>query len=103
MKHYKKYHLPLIYRGYQVFLICCASSYKKAAEKFETTEHYTRAYAGCVKSDDYFEGVLGYIDSGFIIFEYGRKDLSRKEIPYDDLKVIIEEYNEKKRKKLYNE
>lgn len=100
MIKYKKYHLPAIYRGYQVFLMCCASSYKKAAEKFEMKEYYVRSYAGCVKADEndvYFDGVMGYIDSGYVIFEYGRTDLHNKKIPYDELKVILDKYRELKR------
>lgn len=92
MIRYKKYHISHIHKGYQVFLTCAARSYKEAAEKFEMSEYYVRKYAGIVKIDDYFEGVRGYIDSGYIIFEFGRKDLSRKEMAFDELKEIIEEY-----------
>lgn len=96
MNKYKKYHISSVYHGYQVFLICIATSYKQAAEKFEISEYFVKGYAGVVKTDDYFEGVRGYIDSGWIIFDYGRHDLHSKVMPYDDLKVIIDEYNKKK-------
>lgn len=98
MKHYKKYHLPTVYKGYQVFLSCAATSFKEAAEKFEMREYYVKKYAGIVKIPDYFEGIRGYIDSGYIIFKYGRTDLSRKEMPWEDLKEIIQEYHEQEYK-----
>jgi len=95
MKKNKRYHLTTIYRGYNVSLTCCAHSYKEAAEKFDTTIHFVRNYAGCVDMDrdeENFEEVRAHIDSGYIIFEYGRKDLYGKEMPYPDLKKIIEHY-----------
>jgi len=98
---YKKYHYSTVYRGYQANLICCATSYKKAAEMFDISEYTARNYALCTETDDYFEGVRGYLDSGYIIFEYGRKDLSRKEMAWDDLKVIIDEYVAKKHEKTW--
>lgn len=101
MKH-KKYHLPTTYRGYQVFITCCATSYKEAAKKFDTSLHFVRNYAGYTDEPDYFEGVRGYIDSGYIIYEYNRKDLWNKEMAYDDLKEIIDEYVQDKYNKLHN-
>lgn len=96
MNKYKKYHISSVYHGYQVFLTCIATSCKQAAEKFEFSEYFVKGYAGIVKTDDYFEGVRGYIDSGWIIFDFGRKDLYKKEMAYDELKIIIDEYNKKK-------
>jgi hypothetical protein len=99
MNKYKRYHIGVLYHGYQVFLTCVATSYKQAAEKFELSEYFVKGYAGVVKTDDYFEGIRGYIDSGWIIFDFNRQDLSRKEMAYDELKVIIDEYNKKKHEK----
>lgn len=99
MNKYKRYHIGVLYHGYQVFLTCVDTSYKRAAEKFEVSEYFVKGYAGVVKTDDYFDGVRGYIDSGWIIFDFNRQDLSRKEMPYDELKVIIDKYNKKKHEK----
>jgi len=96
MKRLKKYHLSTVYRSYSVELECIAKSYKEAAEKFEISLHHARNYCGVVETTEFHEGVVGHIMSGYIIFEYGRSDLNRKKMPYDELKKIIDEYVNKK-------
>jgi hypothetical protein len=43
-----------------------------------------------------FDGVHGYIDSGWIIFEKDRKDLNQKRMPLEDLKKIIDTYTDER-------
>ena len=99
MKLYR-YQVGQIYRGYQVFTQCYASSYAQAADMMGVSLHYLRSYGYKTDQGDPCDGVMAYIDSGEIIFQDGRKDLYRKLMPYDELKVIIEEFNKRKYGKL---
>lgn len=94
------YQVNQIYRGYQVFTMCNASSYKEAAELMEVTIGYLRNYGYKMDLKDEYNEVMAYIDSGGLIFEEGRKDLIRKIIPYQELKLIIEDYNKRKYSRL---
>jgi hypothetical protein len=93
---FKKYYYSCTYRGYQVTKFCTAKSYKEASEKLDVEYNYFRKYASFNTSNDPINGVMSYIDSGYIIFDKGRRDLSRKEMPWDELRPIIDFYvNEK--------
>ena len=92
------YEISKIYRGYQTWIRTCATSNVEAARKLDVTPSYMKNYGMKYwrDQDTEFEGVQGHIDSGWIIFELGRKDLSRKNIPYEELTRIIDEcINEK--------
>lgn len=91
----KEYILPSLYRGIAVFKTCCAESDKKAAEKFGVSTHQVRKYANKVETDGGFGGVMAYMDSGKIIFEYNRRDLFRRIIPLVELEEIIDSYRDK--------
>ena len=91
----KEYILPSLYRGIAVLKTCCAKSDKKAAEKFGVSAHQVRKYANKVETDGGFDGVMAYMDSGRIIFEYNRRDLMKKVIPLAELEDIIDFYKDK--------
>lgn len=95
MKAFKQYYISTVYRGYQIHKTCMAHSFKEAAEKFEVTLSFARGYASSVRpNDEHFDGVNAQIDSGYIPFEYGRTDLLRLWMPLDELKTIIDHYND---------
>ena len=89
------YEVNTIYRGYQTWKLCWATSYAEAARIMDISPSYLKNYGLCYRRDEdvEFEGSQGFIDSGWIIFgEPGRTDLSRKKIPYDELTAIIDTY-----------
>lgn len=92
------YETSKIYRGYQIFVRTCATSNAEAARKLDVSPSYMRNYGMKYWRDEdtEFEGNQGYIDSGWIIFDLGRKDLNRKIMPYEELTRIIDEYIKEK-------
>lgn len=93
----KKYILPITYRGVQVHKSCCCKSDKEAAKIFNVSLYYIRQYAykTAIEKKDVFEGMIGYIDSGLVIFKFRRIDLNRKELPIKELESIIDIYTDK--------
>jgi hypothetical protein len=96
VKKYKRYILATLYRGYQVEKYCTAKSVNEAAEKFGCVPYSVRKYALIGTVDEPIEGVMAQIDYGYIIFSEGRKDLMRKIMPWDELRLIIDFYVNKK-------
>lgn len=98
-KERKIYETSVIYRGYQTFKLCWATSYAEAARLLDVTPSYLKSYGLSYKRDrDFdFEGCYGYIDSGEIIFgEPGRPDLMRKLMPWAELTEIVDTYIKEK-------
>jgi hypothetical protein len=94
------YETSNIYRGYQTWVKTCATSYAEAARKLDVTPSYLKNYGLKYWRDEdvEFEGNQGYIDSGWIIFDLGRKELNRKNMPYEELTKIIDECIKEKNK-----
>ena len=92
IKSRKRYLMPALYRGIQIHKVCWAKSDKEAAIKLEVKQYSIRAYAG--KSDKGIENdeIKAYMDSGEIIFDFGRKDLLGKLLPLAEMKEIIDSY-----------
>ena len=89
------YETAVIYRGYQTWKLCWASSYAEASRIMGVRATHLKNYGLRYKREEdvEFEGCQGFIDSGWIIFgEPGRKDLSRKKMPWDELTEIIDTY-----------
>ncbi len=89
-----KYEIPSVMMGIDYRKLCWAASDSEAAKKLEVSLYNIRNYALKYKSGAEFENVMGYMDSGRIIFEEGRKDLNRKEMPLEELAAIIDKYQQ---------
>jgi hypothetical protein len=87
-----KYILPSNYGGISIFKTCWAKSDKEASKKLEVSVYMIINYAYKLNIGNLFDGVMGYMDSGKIIFDLGRKDLMNKEVPIEELKNIIDYY-----------
>ena len=95
-KKYKRYLLSTLHRGYQVEKRCTAKSAVEAAEKLGVDPYTIKKYGMIGRVDEPIEGVMAEINSGYICFDEGRKDLMRKLIPWAELKPIIDFYVDKK-------
>jgi len=91
----KKYSFPSMYRGIQVHKTCWAKSDAAASKLLNISIYNIRNYASKYSpSQKQFEGVMGFMDSGKIIFDNGRKDLMNKELPIQELQAIIDTYQD---------
>ena len=97
-KKYKRYILATLHRGYQVEKYCTAKSATEAAEKLGVDPYTIKKYGMIGTVDEPIEGVMAEINSGYICFDEGRKDLMRKRMPWEELKPIIDFYVDKKHK-----
>lgn len=100
-KERKVYETSVIYRGYQTWKLCWATSYAEAARIMDVSPSHLKNYGLCYRRDEdvEFEGCQGFIDSGWIIFgEPERKDLSRKKMPWAELAEIVDTYIKEKYK-----
>lgn len=100
---HKRFIINVTHKGYPVELSCTAKSIKEAAVKFNTTESFVRSYGLKTEVEEPIDSVMGLINSGYIIFEYDRKDLSGKIMPFEELKAIIEHYVELYHKKRWEQ
>lgn len=94
-KERKIYDVGLVYRGQQTWKLTWATSYAEAARKMDISVSYLRNYANVYRRDQdvEFEGCQGYVDSGGIVFgEHGDRSLSRKQMPWDELEKVIQDY-----------
>lgn len=94
-KERHKYQLPSMMRGIQVHKTCWAKSDTEAAKKLDVSLYNIRTYAIKYNKGEEFDDVRAFMDSGKIIFENNRKDLMNKEMPKDELKNIIDTYQDK--------
>jgi hypothetical protein len=92
----KKYSIASLHRGYQIHLELFAESEAAAIRATGIGRSHFRNYASSSKMEKTFDGVHGYIDSGWIIFEKDRKDLNQKRMPLEDLKKIIDTYTDER-------
>jgi hypothetical protein len=97
-KKYKRFVISHIYRGYTHTRECTAKSAKEAAEKLDCSLSFINKYGMKTTVNEPIDGVVAYIDSGYIPFEYGRKDLLWKIMLWDELKSIIDFYVDEKYK-----
>jgi hypothetical protein len=88
----KKFTYNCLYRGQQITKVVCAKNVKEASEKLNINTYNVTKYCNVIKTDNSFEGVIAYIDSGMLWRK--RKDLSRIEMPFDELKAIIDTYKD---------
>jgi hypothetical protein len=97
-KTYKRYIVTTEYRGYTHTKECTAKSAKEASEKLDVSISFIKTYGMITYVDNPIDGVIAYIDSGYIPFDYGRKDLMRKIMPWNELKDILDFYRTEKYK-----
>lgn len=102
-KNYKRFIVNIVYKGYPVELYCTAKSMKEAAVKLGVKEYFMRGHSLKTEVDEPIDGVIAIINSGYIIFEYNRRDLFNKIIPYEEMKKIIDHYVVLKRNSLWEE
>lgn len=100
-KKHKRFIINVTYKGYPVELRCTAKSLKEAAVKLDTSESFVRVYGLKTEVDEPIDGIESLINSGYIIFQYDRKDLSEKKLPYEELKKIIDYYLDLKYKETW--
>lgn len=93
-----KFELPTVYGGVQIFKICYASTFNEAAKKLDCSVYYINNYAYKNVCEVDLNGIYAYMDSGYIIYDIGRKDLFKKVLPIDEIEKIIDDYNDKKRR-----
>jgi hypothetical protein len=90
-----KYSYPAMYRGIQIHKTCWAKSDSEASKKLNITIYMIRNYTSKYHKGDVFDDVKAYMDSGKIIFDFGRKDLMNKELPIKEIQSIIDQYQDK--------
>lgn len=96
----KKYSYPETYRGIQIHKTCWAKSDAAASRLLNTSIYNIKNYASKYSpSQEPFEGVRAFMDSGKIIFDLGRKDLMNNEMPIEKLQMIIDTYQDEAYKK----
>ena len=100
-KKYKRFIINVTHRGYPLTKECTAKSAKEAAEKFGCSLSFINGWALKTVVESPIDGVVAYIDSGYIPFDYGRTDLIRKIMPWTELKSIIDFYVNKKYEKTW--
>lgn len=96
MKIYKRYIIYVTYRGVTVAKQCTAKSAKEAAEKLDISYSFIKGYGMITKVSEPIEGVQAWMDSDFIIYQEGRRDLWEKKISWDEMKEIINFYVNKR-------
>ena len=84
----KKFSYSDQYRGQQITKLVCAKNAKEASEKLGINIYTVRKYCLSSKTEDTFEGVMAYFDSGMLWRE--RKDLIQVIMPLEELKTIID-------------
>jgi hypothetical protein len=92
-----------LYRGQVITKEVCAKNAKEASEKLQLNIYTVRKYCWSAKTENTFEGVIAYFDSGHAFVN--RADLIRVKMPFNELKKIIDkikdiEYKEFKKRLL---
>lgn len=89
----KKYTIHKPYRGLTITVQLFAKTNKEAADILGVSPYALKQYAGIVNVEKAeHDGVMAWMDSGWIICQYGRKDLHNKKMPIAELYKIIDHY-----------
>jgi predicted ribonuclease toxin of YeeF-YezG toxin-antitoxin module len=88
----KKYTGNCLYKGQQIEMVFWAKSDKEAAELMNTSVYEIRSYYYKSKDGEYFRGIKASFESGMLLRK--APHLIRKVMSFDELKKIIDIYNE---------
>jgi hypothetical protein len=93
----KKYTISVLYRGEQITKMVCAKNAKDAAALLGVNTYFINKYGYKNKTENPFEGVIAYFDSGMLWRE--ERGLLRVEMPISELQAIIDSHVNKKYQK----
>lgn len=100
VKKLKVYRYNTLYRSQPICLKFLASTYDEAAKKLNIKLYEAKKYCLKVDAEEHFEGMIASFNSGLLWSK--EKALINKEMPFEDLKKIIDKHIDEKYKSFNN-